>query len=187
MKDLTWLNDLKVRGSYGILGSQNNVSGDNSFFLFDSSLGNTYYDISGTGNSVVLGFTQSKIGNLATGWEQNIVTNFGFDATILKNSLTFSVEYYKKAIKGLLFYQPLPAVILGNATAPTVNIGDIQNTGVDASVMYRGKITNDLHFNAGLNLTTYKNVVKNIPDPGYFYSGCISICPIWFAMRKDTR
>jgi TonB-linked SusC/RagA family outer membrane protein len=177
MENLTWLNDLKVRGSYGILGSQNNVSANNSFFLFNSSLGNTYYDINGTGNSVVQGFAQSQIGNLNTKWEEDIITNFGFDATILNNSLTFSVEYYEKVIKGLLFPQPLPAVILGNATAPTVNTGDIQNTGVDASVMYRGNITHDFHFNAGLNLTTYKNEVKNIPDPGYFYAGSVQYMP----------
>jgi TonB-linked SusC/RagA family outer membrane protein len=180
MKDLTWVNDLKIRGSYGILGSQNNVSGDNSFFLFGSGMGTTYYDITGASTSIVLGFAQSRIGNLATGWEENIVSNFGFDASILNNSLDISLEYYKKAINGLLFSQPLPAVVLGGATSPTINIGDIQNTGVDASIAYRGKITNDLRFKVGLNLTTYKNEVVDIPNPGYFYSGSLqgigSIC-----------
>ena len=180
MKDLTWLNDLKIRGSYGILGSQNNVSGDNSFFLYSSGMGTTYYDITGSSTSIIPGFAQSRIGNLATGWEEDIVTNVGFDATLLNTHLDVSLEYYKKSIKGLLFSQPLPAVVLGGATAPTVNIGDIQNTGVDVSVRYRGKIINDLNFSVGFNLTTYKNEVVNIPDPGYFYAGGLqgmgSIC-----------
>src|SRR5690606_30587873 len=60
---------------------------------------------------------------------------------------------------------------IGGATAPSVNIGDIQNTGIDASVRYRGKIGSDLTYGAGLNLTTYKNRVVNIPDPGYFDTG----------------
>ncbi|MEI7527154.1 MAG: SusC/RagA family TonB-linked outer membrane protein, partial [Mariniphaga sp.] len=112
MKNLTWLNEMKIRGSYGILGSQNNVSGDNSFFLFSSGMGTTYYDIAGSSNSIVPGFAQARIGNLATGWEEDIVTNIGFDATLLNSHLDVSLEYYKKSINGLLFPQPLPAVVL---------------------------------------------------------------------------
>lgn len=171
LANVTWLEDLKLRASYGVLGSQNNVSSDNSFFLYNSGLGTTYYDLAGTSTSTIQGFAQSRIGNRATGWEENIITNVGIDATILDYKLDFSIEYYKKQINGLLFSQPLPAVILGGATAPTVNIGDIQNSGVDASLRYRTKITQDLEFNAGLNVTSYKNMVVDIPDPGYFYSG----------------
>jgi len=170
LKDVIWLDDLKLRGSYGVLGSQNNVSGDNSFFLYASGLGSTYYDITGSSTSVVQGFAQSRIGNLATSWEENIVSNLGFDATLLNNKIDVSVEYYKKKIRGLLFSQPLPAVIIGDATAPTVNIGDIQNSGIDATLRYRGKINDDFHFSTGLNITSYKNEVVDIPDPGYFYS-----------------
>jgi len=171
MSNVTWLEDLKLRASYGVLGSQNNVSGDNSFFLFGSNLSKTYYDLNGASNSTVQGFSQTRIGNFATGWEENEITNVGIDATVLDYKLDFSVEYYKKAINGLLFSQPLPAVILGDATAPTVNIGDIQNSGIDATVRYRGKIRSDLNFNVALNVTSYKNMVVDIPDPGYFYSG----------------
>src|SRR5690606_4309699 len=131
MEDITWLNDLKVRGSYGILGSQNNVASTNAFSLYGSGLGTTYYDITGASTSTVLGFSRSRIGNLFTGWEENIVSNYGFDATILDYKLEISAEYFKKSINGLLFTDPLPAVIIGGATAPTINIGDIQNTGVD--------------------------------------------------------
>lgn len=170
MENLTWLNDFKLKGSYGVLGSQNNVSGDNSFSLYRSSLSNTYYDITGSSTSIVQGFAQSRIGNLNTGWEENIVSNFGFDATVFNNKLSASLEYYKKSIKGLLFSQPLPAVILGDATAPTINIGDIQNSGIDASIRYHDNIARDLDFSVGLNFTSYRNKVVHIPDPGYFYS-----------------
>lgn len=171
MANVTWLEDLKLRASWGVLGSQNNVSGDNSFFLFGSNLSKTYYDLNGSSNSTVQGFAQTRIGNFATGWEENVISNIGIDATILDYKLDFSIEYYKKKINGLLFSQPLPAVILGDATAPTVNIGDIQNSGVDATVRYRGQISSDLKFNTTLNVTSYKNMVVDIPDPGYFYSG----------------
>jgi TonB-dependent starch-binding outer membrane protein SusC len=78
-----------------------------------------------------------------------------------------SFEYYQKSINGLLFTQPLPATA-GGATAPTVNIGDIQNKGVDLALNYRQAISPSLKFNIGANITTYKNEVVHIPGPGYF-------------------
>lgn len=170
MKNVEWLNDLKLRGSYGVLGSQHNVNADNSFNLFGGSYSNAYYDIRGTSNSVVQGFIQTRIGNLHTGWEENIITNIGLDATLLNNSLDLSAEYYKKSINGLLFTQPLPATV-GAAEAPVINIGDIQNKGFDFSINYRGHIGSTWHYSLGSNITTYKNLVVKIPDPGYFDAG----------------
>jgi len=171
MSNLSWIQDLKLRGSWGVLGSQSNVSAVNAFSLFGSGMSTTYYDINGASNAIVQGFGVSRIGNLATGWEENVVTNLGLDMSILNNNLEFSIEYYKKKINGLLFSQPLPAVVIGGATSPSVNIGDIQNTGIDGSVRYRGKIGSDITYNAGVNITSYQNKVVNIPDPGYFFSG----------------
>ena len=170
MKNVSWLNDLKIRGSYGILGSDNNVNSANAFTLFGGGFGNAYYDINGTSNSIVQGFFQTNIGNPQTGWESNIVSNFGFDATLLNNKFDLSIEYFKKSINGLLFPQPLPA-LAGGATAPTVNIGDIQNTGFDMSIGYRQNINNNLQLMINTNITTYKNTVIDIPGPGYFDTG----------------
>ncbi len=166
MKNVKFLNDLKIRGSYGILGSQNNVGTDNAYSLFGSSPRTSYYDITGSNTSAQRGFYQTRIGNSSTGWEENVVANIGFDATFFK-SLDVSLEYYKKSINGLLFTLPLPATV-GGATAPVVNIGDIQNKGVDISLIYRGNISKELNFNIGTSITTYKNLVVDIPSPGYF-------------------
>ncbi len=166
LKDVTWLNELKLRASYGVLGSQNNVSPQNAYTLFGGTFANAYYDIGGN-SSLAQGFAQTSIGNPNTGWEENIVTNAGLDATILNNKLDVSFEYYQKSINGLLFTQPLPATA-GGATAPTVNIGDIQNKGVDLALNYRQTINPSLKFNIGANITTYKNEVVSIPGPGYF-------------------
>jgi hypothetical protein len=106
-----------------------------------------------------------------TGWEENIVSNIGVDMVLFDNALDLSVEYYKKKIEGLLFSEPLPAVLGYEATAPMINIGDIQNTGVDASLNYNGKISAGLKYRVGVNFTSYKNEVVKIPDPGYFTGG----------------
>lgn len=167
LKNVSWLSDLKVRASYGKLGSQNNIDPDNAFSLFGSFNRSSTYAIDGSNTSAQQGFKQSRIGNESTGWEEDIISNAGFDAGFFDNKLTISAEYYKKSIEGLLFAIPLPATA-GTATPPAVNIGDIQNKGVDLSLTYRGNIGSDLTFKVTTNVTTYKNLVKSIPDPGYF-------------------
>ncbi|HUP11695.1 MAG TPA: TonB-dependent receptor, partial [Niastella sp.] len=167
LQNVSWLNDLKLRASYGILGSEQNVNASNAFTLFGGSFADAYYDIGGTSNSIVQGFYQTRNGNPNTSWEENVVTNVGFDATLFGSKLDVSFEVYKKSINGLLFPQPLPATA-GNAAPPVINIGDIQNKGWDFSGFYHGKASQDFKYNIGVNLTTYKNLVVKIPDPGYF-------------------
>jgi len=171
MKEISWINDLKIRGSWGILGSQNNVPTANAFSLFNSGYGTSYYGISGSGTTSQ-GFYQSNIGNLNTGWEEDMITNVGFDATLLNNKLSISVEWYSKGINGLLFREPLPATA-GGATAPIINIGNVSNKGLDISAIYHGKINNDFQFEVGMNISSYKNLVVKIPDPKYFDVGLV--------------
>ncbi len=166
MKNITFISDLKLRGSYGVLGSQANISETNAFTLFSSGFGTSYYLITGQGNATTQGFYQNANGNPFTGWEENVVTNAGFDIAFLENKLSISVERYKKSINGLLFPQPLPATA-GGASAPTINIGDIQNKGWDFSATYRERVSSDFNYSAGLSISSYKNKVVKIPG-GYF-------------------
>lgn len=169
LKHAIWISDLKLKASYGILGSQNNVNPENAYSLYGSTLNNSYYDLDGSGTALQQGFYQSRNGNPRTSWERNVITNVGFDALVLNNQVELSAEYYRKSIDGLLFPQPLPATA-GGATPPTINIGDIRNTGMDISATYRGRVREGFKFSIGANITTYKNLVVNIPDPGYFES-----------------
>ncbi|WCT11211.1 SusC/RagA family TonB-linked outer membrane protein [Mucilaginibacter jinjuensis] len=159
MKGISWINDLKLRGSYGVAGNNANINGSNAYSLFGSGFGSSYYAINGTVTSQ--GFNNSQIGNANTSWEKDKIANFGLDATLF-NHLDMSVEYYKKSISGLLYPQPLPATV-GGATAPFVNIGDIQNRGWDISATYHGVAGSDFTYSIGANITTYKNEVTSIP------------------------
>lgn len=91
------------------------------------------------------------------------------DATILNNKLDISIEWYKKTISGLLF-RNVSAIgnYNGGATQPFVNLGDIQNTGIDLSLTYHGNINKDFKFDVTGTLTTYKNLVTSLPS-GYKY------------------
>ncbi|CAN5430222.1 TonB-dependent receptor [soil metagenome] len=168
MKNISWINDLKLRGGWGILGSAANVSANNQFTLFGGGPGDSYYDIGGTNGSSVRGFREASIGNPATSWEEDKIINVGLDATVF-NKLEFSVEWYKKSIKGLLFGQPLPATV-GGAGRPTINIGNVENKGIDLNATYRGKVNKDFNFDIGVIFTTYKSNITFIPG-GYFGAG----------------
>lgn len=172
MQGASWLNNLKIRGSWGKLGSQQNVDPTNAFNLYGSSPSSSnfgsYYDINGTNTSSLQGFTANRIGNSKTEWEEDKLTNIGIDAVLLKNKLDFSIEWYQKSVNGLLFSdRTAGAATLGGATRPTVNIGDIQNKGIDASVGYHGSAGKDFKFDISANITTYKSKILSIPG-NYF-------------------
>lgn len=169
LKGVSWLNELKIRGGWGKLGSISNISATNPYSLYYTGAGNSYYDISGSNTSARQGFYLGQYGNTNTTWEEDIVTNIGLDATILKNKLDFSVEWYKKSISGLLYQLQFQiGNYIGGTAAPYVNSGNIQNTGIDFSATYHGTVSSDLKFDITGTLTSYKSKVVSLP-PGYKY------------------
>ena len=168
-KNVKFINTLKLRGSYGLQGSIANVGPLNQYTLYGGSGGSSYYDLNGTSNTTVMGFYATNLGNLSTGWEKSKTLDFGFEATVLNNKLDISFDWYKKTIEGLLFQDQAPAVVGVGSSLPQVNIGDMQNTGIDLSLNYRGKVNNDLSYTVGANLGAYKNEIINIPGSAGFF------------------
>ena len=160
LKSVNWINELKLRGSYGETGSNANIGGTNAVNAYASTFGATDYGITGATNSVTTGYAQTSIGNALTTWEADKILNIGFDASLF-NHLDLSIEYYKKSISGLLFNVNLPATT-GAATPPAVNSGDVQNTGVDLSATYHAALSKDFKFSITGSLTSYKNKITAI-------------------------
>ena len=175
MKSISWVNDLKVRGSIGTVGSKANVPGSNAYSTYSSGPTTGAYSFNGT--TLSNGFYQVQLGNTKTHWESDKISNIGLDATIFNNTIDFTIEYYKKAISGLLFQQPLLATY-GAAASPFINIGNIENKGIDAVINYHGKAGKDFKYNIGLNFTSYKNMVVAVPgdyfDASYSSKGYYS-------------
>ncbi len=168
-KNVKFINSLKVRGSYGILGSISNVSALNQYTLYGGSGGSSYYDLNGTSSSTVMGFYATNLGNTKTGWEKDKILDLGVDMSLLNNKLDVTFDWYKKSIQGLLFQDQAPAVVGVGSQLPQVNIGDLQNTGIDLGITYRGKINNDLSYTVGANIGAYKSLVVNIPGAAGFF------------------
>jgi TonB-linked SusC/RagA family outer membrane protein len=169
LKDVTFINDLKLRGGWGKLGSIANIGATNPYSLYSSGAGYSYYSIDGNPDGATMGFYQSQYGNPATTWEQDIISNVGLDATIINNKLNLSVEWYKKKISGLLFRkQSQIGNFAGGASQPIINSGDIQNTGIDGSITYHGDVGSGLHFDLTGTFTSYNSKIVSLP-PGYKY------------------
>jgi TonB-linked SusC/RagA family outer membrane protein len=167
LKSVSWLNELKLRGSYGSTGSNANIGGTNAINTYNYGFGSTGYAIGGGLNSTTTGFAQFTIGNPKTTWETDKILNLGFDVSLF-NHLDLSAEWYKKSISGLLFGLTLPATV-GGATAPTINVGDVQNTGVDIAATYHDAIGQDFRFSVGANITSYKNKITKLNTGQTFF------------------
>jgi TonB-linked SusC/RagA family outer membrane protein len=171
LKSATFINDLKLRYSWGKLGSSSNVVNTNPYNLYSQSAGRSYYDIGGNSTVPTLGFYRSNIGNPLTSWEGDIISNIGLDATILDNKLDITIDWYKKKVSGLLFTAsgtPYDITFTGDANLPKVNIGDMQNTGIDANATYHGAVGRDFKFDITGSFTTYNNKIVSIPGLPYF-------------------
>jgi TonB-linked SusC/RagA family outer membrane protein len=159
LKDVYWLNDLKLRGGWGKLGSLSNTQATNQYTLFGQGAANSSYDITGSSTSAQLGTFASQNGNAVGSWEKDKVLNIGLDASLVRNMFDLSVEWYKKTVSGLLYNAPL-ASVYGNQRPAYINTGDVQNTGVDLGITYHGSAVNkELKFDVTGTLTTYKNKV----------------------------
>jgi TonB-linked SusC/RagA family outer membrane protein len=169
LKGVNWLNDLKIRGSYGVSGYNGNVIRNSFYNAFSGSPGGSSYPIDGSINSVIAGYYASITGNPNTTWERDKVFNVGFDASIF-NHFDLTVEYYKKTVDGLLQNLDLLATVGGGPnTRPTVNVGQVVNKGVDISATYHGQ-SGGFTYNIGANVTTVKNTITEL-GASFFTTG----------------
>ena len=113
MAGAEWLDNLKIRGSWGTMGNQLAVNSMNAFYLYGGSASQSFYDIGGTGNSSVQGFRPTRIGNPDAKWETNVTTDVGFEAMMLDGKIGFVFDWYSKQTEDLLFQLELPGVAGG--------------------------------------------------------------------------
>ena len=172
MKEMTWLDNLKLRASWGQTGNQE-ISNLARYTLYVSNYGEagfggqsygTSYDIAGTngGQTLPSGFKRDQLGNDDLKWETTTQTNFGFDFGLFHNSLYGSFEWYFKKTKDILVYMPGIGV-MGEGSSQWINAGEMENKGMELNIGYRGKISAFQYDIAG-NIGTYRNNVTKLPE-----------------------
>jgi TonB-linked SusC/RagA family outer membrane protein len=158
MKTITWINDLKLRASYGSTGNNEIGTGQYLATLNSGPFGD--YDLGGTNITSLAGYYPYRLGNPHLHWESNISTNLGFDAALFNNKLTASFNWFNKETKGLLF-APTTSGTAGSALSPVENIMNFTNKGVELEMGYNSRI-GDLRFDMSFNISTYRNRVNYI-------------------------
>lgn len=164
-----WLTDLKLRGSWGIMGNQLNVDPANGFTLFGSSPQESYYPIEGGSNSVQQGIRRVRIGNPDATWESTQDLDIGVDIALFDGQLEASVDYYRKDVEDMLFNPPLPATA-GAAEAPVQNVASMSNQGVDVSLRSSADLTEEAQLTGRLTFTTFQNEIDRIAQGIGFFS-----------------
>lgn len=120
LKDISWISDIKLRSSYGLLGNQN---------IGDQMHRTLYYPLSYGGSSALV---PSQLGNAGIKWETTHEFDLGADLAFFNNRLQFTFDYYDKRTKGALLSLPVaPSTSYPNLLSNSV---DIKNTGYEVSI-----------------------------------------------------
>jgi TonB-linked SusC/RagA family outer membrane protein len=157
------VSNLKLRGSYGLLGSQNTGSLANPRNYSTESVLNVsnFYDFGGL---VLGGQTVNELANPDLKWETTTMQNYGLDAEFLDGKISFSAEYFKNRSEDILVLVPIPlSGGLGNNLLN--NAATIDNKGFEFSGTYRHFSQNDgINFDATVNFNTIDNEVIALGD-----------------------
>ena len=163
MQDISWLDNLKIRASYGSLG--NNALGTDKDLDGNYSALSTYAQSNYVlGNSVVMGLAQTALANALLTWEKVNMTNVGIDFNVLNNRLGGTLEYFSRITKDILIDLPA-ARVHGNASLPRQNAAEVSNKGVEVSLTWNDRVGKDFRYNIGVNATHIKNNVEKFKGP----------------------
>lgn len=123
MKSHTWINELKLRASYGVTGN-NRIPR----YSYITPLNTVRYIV---GNDIVNGYApnSSTMGNQDIGWEQTNATNIGVTVGMLKNRINFDLDFYQNNTKSLLLENPI--VNISGFDFEWRNVGEVMTKGVD--------------------------------------------------------
>ncbi len=166
----SWMNELKVRLGWGAVGNDQ-MGNYNSYTQYAYHENNASYGMTGSNTTFTPGFYQTTFGNADVRWETTTTLNFGIDATLLKN-INLSVDLWQRTTADMLYQKQLP-LVLGTASRPSINIGEMKNTGFDITFGYANTALNgDFTYSADVVFSHYKNELVKLTDVSSdFYQG----------------
>lgn len=167
MKRFSFINDLKIRGSYGVLGNsdipqyqyQNTVTFDHVWYYLNGIK--------------VTGALPTNPSNPDVKWESQYSTDLGMDLTLFNNSLEVTIDYYNKKTEDMLVNVPISYTAGYIDNFPTLNSGSIRNKGFEFLVTYR-KMAGKFNYSLSANLSTVKNEVLALGNNNEILAGTVN-------------
>ena len=169
----SWLDDLKLRASWGQTGNQD-ISSTARYTIYVSNYGveenggqsyGTSYDIAGTNGGHILpsGFKRDQIGNDDIKWETTTQTNVGLDFSFFQQTFYGSFDWFYKQTKDILVLMGGIGA-MGEGGQQWVNAGSMDNMGVELSLGYRNQTKSGFKYDISANLSHYDNTVTKLPE-----------------------
>jgi TonB-linked SusC/RagA family outer membrane protein len=156
MKKVDFVNNLKLRVSYGLSGNQSVNPGQTVSTFATVRL--PYNGLS------TVGVIANVLGNNNLTWESTYGTNLGIDFAILNNKLTGSAEYYSTRTKDLLLFRSIP--VITGFTKVWDNLGKLANTGIEVSLKSQNVNGKDFKWETTVNFSSNKNKVVDLYGDG---------------------
>ena len=152
--NLNWLNNFKLRGSWGQLGNQNI-----GLYPYQAMIsGVNDYPFTKTSDGVVIGYQQTAYANRNIKWETTTITDIGFDLQVF-DGLSVTFDWYKKTTDDILRSSQVSSLL--GLSAPIVNNGSVENKGIEVALNYanmvKGGTLKGLRYNAGVYFDRSRN------------------------------
>ncbi|MBP2833394.1 TonB-dependent receptor [Aquimarina sp. U1-2] len=159
IKDVSWIDQLKLRGSYGEIGNDNLVPDQDDLSNF--YLSQARYQI--TSNAATPALLLNSLGNADIVWETSESYDVALEFGLFNNFLEGSVEYYRRNSTDLLY--ELPIAPSNGINVYPVNAGDLVNSGWELGLTANFINKNDFRWSLTLLGTTLENEITNLPAP----------------------
>jgi len=153
-----FIDDLKLRASWGQLGNQ-----DIGLYAFSSTLSQTFYTL-GSGQVLHVGYAPASDYNPDVKWETTTQQDFGFDLSAFKYRLFVSVDYYNKKTTDMLLILPQP-MTSGFGSTGYENLGEVENKGFELQISWKDNL-GDFSYSINGNIATLKNKVLSLGEIG---------------------
>jgi TonB-linked SusC/RagA family outer membrane protein len=170
--DSSLVNDLKIRGSFGVIGNDRItdfgfVSRLNGEAVYSNNEENSQDDL-------LRGVSIGKLPNPEIRWEKQITANLGIDMSLFNNSLRLSLDAFQRETEDLLIDAQVSGLLGASAPgsgSPFINAGTVRNQGFEATLAYNGNITDNTSFNFNYNISSVDNEVLFVESENGFQQG----------------
>ena len=168
-----WLDDLKLRYSWGQTGNQE-ISNTARYTLYksvvstglwESGEAGTSYDIEGRNGGYALsnGYVRAQRGNEDIKWETTTQHNIGLDFALMRNEIYGSFDWFHKLTSDILL--PMDGIAaMGEGASQWINAGEMKNIGWEMTVGYRHKLPGGLSWDINGNISRYTNEITKLPE-----------------------
>jgi len=163
MEDVSWMDDLKIRGGWGQTGNQSGI-GDYAYLQRYNITRQNWWE-EGKANAMVT-LSPANMANRDLTWETTTQTNIGIDLAVFNNRINFTADAYYKKTTDLLMDVPLPST--ANVSSVTRNEGEMVNKGIEFAISSKNFIR-DFKWDTDFNISFNKNEVTKLTLQQIYY------------------